>query len=126
MNNEIGKYNLLENVSIIGYVSNPYPYIRNTDIICLTSKSEGFSTFLIEGLHFGKPFVSTSGAVPNEIKDKNCGFISDDESQYADNIIKLIEMKKEYRIKSKNCYNESNKYNINSQISNFEKLLKEV
>ena len=96
LNIEIKKYNLLENVSIIGYVSNPYPYIRNTDIICLTSKSEGFSTFLIEGLHFGKPFVSTSGAVPDEIKDKNCGFISDDESSYADNVIELIEKKKEY------------------------------
>lgn len=126
LNIEIKKYNLLENVSIIGYVSNPYPYIRNTDIICLTSKSEGFSTFLIEGLHFGKPFVSTSGAVPDEIKDKNCGFISDDESSYADNVIELIEKKKEYSTKSKNCYNESKKYNINNQIKSFEKILKEV
>lgn len=126
INIKIKKYGLCENVSIVGYVSNPYPYIKNTDIICLTSKSEGFSTFLIEGLHFGKPFVSTSGAVPDEIKDKNCGFIFDDVSCYANSIIKLIQNKNEYIIKSKNCYNESKKYNIKSQIDNFEKMLKEV
>lgn len=122
----INKYDLNSQVSLIGYVSNPYPYIKKCDIICLTSKSEGFSTFLIEGLHFKKPFISTQTSVPLELKNCKCGYITDDVEEYANYIKKLIDDRKQYVYMSEKCYSESKKYTIENQIANYEKLLEEV
>ncbi len=47
------------NVCFRGFVSNPYPYIRHADLICVTSESEGFSMVVAEALILGTPVLST-------------------------------------------------------------------
>lgn len=47
------------NVCFRGFVSNPYPYIRHADLICVTSESEGFSMVVAEALILGTPVMST-------------------------------------------------------------------
>ena len=52
---------------MVGYVDNPYPYIKNADLFCMTSESEGFPTVLIESMIIGCPFVSTNVAGADEL-----------------------------------------------------------
>ncbi len=51
--------NLLDNISLIGYKDNPYPYLRESDIYVCSSYAEGYNTAITEALVLGKAVVST-------------------------------------------------------------------
>ncbi len=55
----IKKFNLQDRVTITGFKSNPYPFIKQADLMVLTSDREGLPTVLIESLICGVPVVST-------------------------------------------------------------------
>lgn len=55
----IQKYHLNDCVSLTGFISNPYPYIKNADILICSSRYEGISTVITEGLILGKAIVTT-------------------------------------------------------------------
>ena len=48
-----------EDVDLMGYVDNPYPYMARAQMFTLSSAWEGLPTVLIEALALGKPVVST-------------------------------------------------------------------
>ena len=50
---------LSESVKFYGYQSNPYPFLQAADLLVCSSRYEGFSTFVTEGLILGKPIVTT-------------------------------------------------------------------
>lgn len=47
-------------VTLSGFKSNPYPYIKNADLLACSSDYEGFSSFVAEGLILGKAIVTTN------------------------------------------------------------------
>ncbi|MGL4609209.1 MAG: glycosyltransferase [Trueperaceae bacterium] len=51
--------NLGDNLSMPGFVDNPYPYIKNADMLISSSAWEGLPTVLIEALALGTPVVAT-------------------------------------------------------------------
>ncbi|NJK47672.1 glycosyltransferase [Candidatus Gracilibacteria bacterium] len=51
---------LEEDVSLLGYVDNPYPYMARADVFALSSKWEGFGNVLVESMALGTPVVSTN------------------------------------------------------------------
>ncbi|WP_026889852.1 glycosyltransferase [Clostridium beijerinckii] len=67
---------LTQNVKLLGFVPNPYPYIKNSIATVLTSYSEGFSLALVESVMLNTPIISTDVGVANELVVKyNCGHI---------------------------------------------------
>ena len=48
-----------KSVVLLGFKSNPYPYIKNADLLACSSDYEGFSSFVAEGLILGKAIVTT-------------------------------------------------------------------
>jgi len=120
----IRKYNLNKYIDILGYKENPYPYLKSCDLICLTSKSEGFSTIMIEGMHFGKPFVSTTYAVANEVREKGCGLLADEIFEYSKCIEKLYNDTNIIEKMSKNCINYSRNFTVDNQIKKIENIFK--
>ena len=48
-----------ETVALLGFKDNPYPYIKNADLLACSSDYEGFSSFVAEGLILGKAIVTT-------------------------------------------------------------------
>lgn len=46
-------------VKLLGYVKNPYPYIKNADYLISSSLYEGFSNVIIEALCLGTPVIAT-------------------------------------------------------------------
>ncbi len=55
----IKEHSLENNLIPLGYVSNPYPYIKSASFIVMLSHAEGFPTVFVEGLSLGVGFVST-------------------------------------------------------------------
>lgn len=52
----ITEHNLEKNIIPLGYVKNPYPYIKAASFVILLSHAEGFPTVFVEGLSLGTGF----------------------------------------------------------------------
>jgi glycosyltransferase involved in cell wall biosynthesis len=50
---------LEQDVSLPGFVANPYPYMAQASLFVLSSRWEGLPTVLIEALSCGTPLIST-------------------------------------------------------------------
>lgn len=70
----IKKHSLQKNIRLIGYKSNPYPYIKQSDFLILTSIHEGLPNILLEAIVL-KKFVISSDCVsgPKEILSNGKG-----------------------------------------------------
>lgn len=70
----IRENDLKKNIKLIGYKSNPYPYIKQSDFVILTSLHEGLPNVLLEALVL-KKFVISSNCVsgPKEILSNGKG-----------------------------------------------------
>jgi len=60
LNEYIKENNLYSNVKLLGYTNNPFPYIKFSDILVLTSKFEGLPNILLEAQYLKKYIISTS------------------------------------------------------------------
>lgn len=71
--------NHLENsVTLFGFRDNPYPFIQAADLLVCSSRYEGFSTFVTEGLILGKPIVTTDCTGMRELLgDSQYGLITE-------------------------------------------------
>lgn len=52
-------HGLRDDVYLLGWVSNPYPFFRSADVFVLSSKHEGLPNALLEALAFELPVVTT-------------------------------------------------------------------
>lgn len=105
---------LNENVKIIGFVENPYPYIKGSVATVLTSLSEGFSLALVESVMLNTPIISTDVGVAKElIKSYNCGTIVNyNEKELADVLIRYLNKYDGY----KDIFSIGNEYDINTEV----------
>lgn len=55
----IKKLDLTQDVSMPGFVSNPYPFLTHANLFVLSSKWEGLPTVLIEALYCNVPVIAT-------------------------------------------------------------------
>lgn len=55
----IDQLGLRGRASLLGHVSNPYPYMRQADLFVLSSAFEGFGNVIVEAMAAGTPVVST-------------------------------------------------------------------
>ena len=70
LENYIEKNKLKDNVKILGFKENPYPYIKNSVATVLTSLSEGFSLALAESAILDTPVISTDVGIAKELIEK--------------------------------------------------------
>ena len=76
----IASHDLLDSVWMPGFVENPYPYMREADLLACSSIYEGFSTFATEGIILGKPIVTTDVSGMRELLgDSEYGLIVDND-----------------------------------------------
>jgi glycosyltransferase involved in cell wall biosynthesis len=88
----IREHNLSGNVEILGFIDNPYPYIRNSVATVLTSLSEGFSLALVESVVLNVPIISTDVGVARELVETyKCGNLIDyNEEELADVMMRYM------------------------------------
>lgn len=104
---------LSDNVKILGFKENPYPYLKNSIASILTSLSEGFSLALAESVILNTPIISTDVGIAKELIDKyNCGnIVSYDENELANIMYNYI-----INFKNKENFNVCNEFDINSEL----------
>lgn len=120
---KIKGYNLEDTVKLLGYIDNPYPYLKEADLFCLTSIAEGFPTVLVESLALGCPFISTDVAGADELSDKGrCGIVTNDINEYVINIKKILNDTELRKRMAKNGVELIKKYSISNQISRIEEM----
>lgn len=72
--NELG---LQETVKMLGFRSNPYPYLKKADFYVMSSRHEGFPTIIAEALILNKPVVSTDvSGIKDLLQDGKLGLIT--------------------------------------------------
>lgn len=65
-------------VEFTGFCKNPYPHIKNADIMIVPSDFEGFCLVICEAMCLGVPVISTRTAGPSEIiGDNQYGILTD-------------------------------------------------
>jgi glycosyltransferase involved in cell wall biosynthesis len=81
-------------LSLPGYIKNPYPYMARASVFALSSAWEGFGNVLAEALVLGTPVVSTNcKSGPSEILDYGkYGYLTPvgDSDGLADSILKVL------------------------------------
>ena len=55
----IADHDLADSAKLLGFQDNPYPILAAADLLVCSSRYEGLSTFVTEGLILGKPIVTT-------------------------------------------------------------------
>lgn len=65
----VKEYNVDDVVELKGLQLNPYPYIKNADVVVVSSDFEGYSIAIKEALLLGKPVVSTDVSGVREMFD---------------------------------------------------------
>lgn len=125
--NFIVSNDLVSNVLVVGYKSNPYKYVNMAKIGIIPSKMEGFGLAAVEMLTLGKPVLCSGVGGLKEIINDDCGKICENLREYSEEINKLIDNKGYYKLKSKNAkkmaLNYSNKCEF---VKSFVKVYKEV
>jgi glycosyltransferase involved in cell wall biosynthesis len=96
----IKAHKLEKHVELKGFVSNPYPYIKNADVFIMSSKSEAMPMALCEAMILRKPVLVTNCSGCREVVNYGeFGLMSNAEiDDLAMNMLKLIK-DKDYRVK---------------------------
>ena len=101
----VSENDLQDSVWMPGFIENPYPFMREADVLTCSSVYEGFSTFVTEGVVLGKPIVTTDVSGMRELLgDSEFGLIveNDDES-FANGMRRMLtdtKLREEYAAKS--------------------------
>lgn len=115
------KYQLEKCFEFLGIRENPYPYIKNADIIVQPSRYEGKSMVLDEAKILYKPIVVTNYDTVHDQINKNEGIIVNiDAYDLAQGIRKMLHMKNDYIE-----YLTQNEYGNQNEIEKYYKLFDE-
>lgn len=72
----IQEHDLEDSVKLLGFLKNPYPMMKDADLLVCSSRWEGLSTFATEGVILGKPIVTTDCTGMRELLgDSEFGYI---------------------------------------------------
>lgn len=94
-----------DSVTLVGFKSNPYPYIKNADLLACSSDYEGFSSFVAEGLILGKAIVTTEcNGMKELLGNSQWGMITECNAEALAECIKKVltdcSLKQEYEKKA--------------------------
>ena len=107
-----------QNITFLGFKSNPYPYMNNADLIVQTSRWEGKSVVLDEAKILGKPILSTAYAT---VKDQ---VINGKEGIIVEMNAEAIALEIEHLVKDKSILNNIRQYLENHDYGNQNEIVK--
>ena len=114
--NKINKYKLKKNIRIINYKTNPFPYLKASELFILSSKYEGLPNVILEAQTLKKYVISTDCPTgPREILlNGKIGSLFEvgDYKNLAKLIIQFKENKKIFKKKSKKAFSMLSRFDF--------------
>lgn len=93
----IEKHNVKNEVVLLGEISNPYPYIKQSDLVVVTSFSEACPNVLNESKILHVPVITTNFGSAKEFIDNGVNGVITVEENIVNDITKIIENKNYYK-----------------------------
>lgn len=120
-----GENGLSDFVHLEGYQQNPFPIMKQAGVVCLLSKSEGFSLCLLEGVALDRPFVATLIGGANELSNgQRCGRIIGTDAEAAEAICELVKCSRAEI--QKECQKSVERFGLKQYIRQIEELFDSV
>ena len=98
------------NIKLVGFQKNPYPYLKKARIAIMPSIWEGFGLAAVEALSLGLPVLCSGVGGLANIVTEECGKICNCTNDYVMEIEKLISNTEVYNEKSINAKRRSEDY----------------
>ena len=92
--NKINTLNLENNIELLGFKNNPFPYVRNSKIAILPSLYEGFGLVAIESMILGTIVLNSGVGGLNDIFKYYPKYICKDIDEYVDKAKELLNVDK--------------------------------
>lgn len=108
---------LENNVTIFGFMNNPYKVLSCSKIMIMTSRYEGTPMCALEAMAFGKPIISTiTDGLKDIVDNDKTGFLSNDDDELSKKIIEVLSDKNKYDAW---CKYVKNKNDVINNIKNY-------
>ena len=108
----IEQKNIEKNVKLYGFQSNPYPILKNSKVLIMTSIYEGMPMCALEAQSLGKPIIATPvDGLKKIVKNNVNGYLSNDDEKLSMKIVELIENNKLYENYSSESIKKFDKIN---------------
>ena len=128
--NFIYENGLKKKIKLIDYVKNPFPYMKLSDALILSSRYEGLPNVLLEALTLGKPVISSNCPTgPNEILSYGKGgqlFKIGDYKSLSKKIVYLMKNYSQCMKKTKHAMGKLNRYDKKKNLNEYYKLILKV
>lgn len=115
INSLILDLNLQNNVYLMGFKSNPYIYMKNTKLLMVTSRWEGFGLVAMEAMLLGTPVLGTGvGGLKNIINNYCQEWICESDEEFIEKGLAILNNRSKYINKDniikyaeqENCFEE--------------------
>lgn len=126
LNEEVKNLNLTGNIFLLGFKTNPYPYLKNAKFFVNTSNYESFCMVILEALSLGKMVIATDcHSGPREMVNEKNGYLVETNNQTElVNVFNKITIEPEIiNIKNANAIDSVSKFRINAISPKWIKLL---
>ena len=81
---------LEESVILAGYQSNPYPYMKKSRFLVISSYTEGLPVISMEALSLGVPVVSTIPSIGEVFGEEICGIVAENNNASLEEAIRQM------------------------------------
>lgn len=112
---------LMDAVQFLGFVPNPYPYVKAADVFVSSSDTEGYSLVVAEAMCLGKAIVATAVTGPTELLANQAGILVPlDEQSLAEACLRLLEDDVARKEQGNHALEEAKrKFDVSSYMSGF-------
>ena len=83
-------------ITMYGFCENPYPYLKHSRILCMTSRWEGFGLVAIEANTLGVPVLSTPTSGCTEVLGEGAEELCETDEAFVSGTIKMLKEEKIY------------------------------
>ncbi|MBN1599244.1 MAG: glycosyltransferase, partial [Bacteroidales bacterium] len=125
---KISDFNLQENVILVGRTENVNEYLFASDVMIHSSRGEGISNAILEGMHAGLPVIATNvGGVPETVYPASSMLFpyKDHEALYSC-LLKSKELKESFDPGSEEYQAHLRKFSVETMVRRFEEIVNTV
>lgn len=87
---KIVKYGLTNIITLYGFQKNPYGFLKDSRVLCMPSKWEGFGLAAVEALALGVPVVASPVGGLKNIVDEECGSLCENKEEFIESILEIL------------------------------------